>query len=81
MKTIEALEAKTHFSELLAEVARGELVEITDHGIPVARLAPIEFDFADAKAAIEEWRRYRREHGIRLGGDITIREFIEEGRE
>ena len=81
MKTIGVYEAKTRFSELLGEVAAGATVEITKHGLPVARLVPIRHDFADAAAAIDEWERYRDEHNVTLGGGITIRELIEEGRE
>ena len=80
MKTIGAYEAKTHFSELLSEVAAGETIEITKHGTPVARLVPIRDEFAAAAAAIDEWERYRDEHNVVLGGGITIRELIEEGR-
>ena len=81
MKTVGAYKAKTHFSELLAEVANGETIEVTHHGVPVARIVPIRDEFKDAAAAIDEWRRYRDEHNITLGGGITIRELIEEGRE
>ena len=80
MKTVGAYEAKTHFSELLTEVAAGATVEITKHGTPVARLVPIRNDFADAATAIDEWERFRDEHNVTLGGGITIRELIEEGR-
>lgn len=81
MKTVDAREAKPHFSELLAEVAAGAAVEITKHRTPVARLVPIRDDFADAEAAIDEWERYRDKHNVTLGGGVTIRELIEEGRE
>ena len=33
--------AKTHFSELLERVARGEEITITKHDRPVARLVPV----------------------------------------
>jgi hypothetical protein len=46
----------------------------------VAQIIPVCGSFEDAAAAIEEWRRYRREHNITLGEGITIRELIEEGR-
>jgi hypothetical protein len=49
-------------------------------GAPVAQIVPVHKRFAEA-AAIDEWRRYRREHNITLGEGITIRELIEEGRE
>jgi prevent-host-death family protein len=81
MKTVGVSEARTHFSQLLAEVAAGATIESTRRGTPVARLLPIRHDFAAAAAAIDEWRRYRDEHNVTLGGGITIRELIEEGRE
>ena len=41
MKTIGAFDAKTHLSDLLARVSRGESFVITRHGKPVASLAPV----------------------------------------
>jgi prevent-host-death family protein len=80
MKTVGAYEAKTHFSQLLDEVARGESITITRRGEPVARLVPPDRIARDKAAkAIEEWEAYRREHNITLGG-LSIREMIEEGR-
>jgi prevent-host-death family protein len=81
MKTVGAYEAKTHFSELLKEVRSGQTVTITHHGVAVARLVPVQHDANDAASAIDELLRFSREHNIRLGGGITIRELIEEGRE
>jgi prevent-host-death family protein len=80
MKSVGAYEAKTRFAELLREVENGETIIVTRHGLPVARLSPMEKEADDAAAAIEELHRYRREHRPTLGG-ITIRELIEEGRE
>lgn len=80
MKTVGAYEAKTRFSELLREVENGETIIVTRHGLPVARLSPMEKEADDAAAAIEDLHRYRREHRPTLGG-ISIRELIEEGRE
>jgi prevent-host-death family protein len=81
MRTIGAYELKTHLSELLRDVADGETVIVTRHGVPIARIVPMGHDREDAAAAIEEWRRYRREHNITLGKGVTIRELIEEGRD
>lgn len=39
-KSVGAFDAKTHFSRLLARVARGESITITRHGAPIARLVP-----------------------------------------
>ena len=38
--TVGAYDAKTHFSELLERVSKGEEITITRHGSPVARLIP-----------------------------------------
>ncbi len=40
MSSVTALEAKTHFGELLTRVTRGEEIVITRHDKPVARLIP-----------------------------------------
>jgi prevent-host-death family protein len=81
MKTVSAYEAKTHVSQLLEDVAAGETITITKHGVPVARLIPvIEKNRADAAKAIEDWIAYREEHNITLGEGLTIRDLIEEGR-
>lgn len=40
MKTITVVEAKAHFSALLAEVEGGQEIAVTRHGRVVARLMP-----------------------------------------
>jgi prevent-host-death family protein len=40
MRRVGAFEAKTHLAQLLDDVARGESIEITRHGVPVAHLVP-----------------------------------------
>lgn len=80
MKTVGAYEAKTHLPRLLDEVAAGETITITKHGVPVAQLVPPPgVSRADVAAIIEEWQEYRRRRNITLGG-LSIREMIEEGR-
>ncbi|MPZ14746.1 MAG: type II toxin-antitoxin system prevent-host-death family antitoxin [Chloroflexi bacterium] len=78
MRTIGAYEAKTHLPRLLDEVARGEPITITKHGVPVAVLAPprgaARKDVSDVIAELREVRK-----GIPSGGP-SIREMIEEGR-
>jgi prevent-host-death family protein len=81
MQTEGAYEAKTHLSRLLDEVAKGETITITRHGVPVAMLVPpADQRREDVAKLVEEWRRYRREQNITLGG-LSIREMIEEGRQ
>ena len=79
MLRVGAYEAKTRLSQLIDEVAKGEEIIITKHGVPVAALIPVagprQKDPQAAIAAIKEFRR-----GRRLAG-LSIREMIEEGRQ
>lgn len=78
MTQIGAYEAKTRLSQLLDQVARGEEIIITKHGVPVAALTPIpgprRLNPQEAIAAIKS---FRLEH--RLAG-LSIRQMIDEGR-
>lgn len=80
MATVGAFEAKTKLSELLDMVERGEEVTITRHGEPVAKLVPVRGDAERARveALIEEIKETRK--GLTLGGGISIKDLIEEGR-
>src|SRR3954466_4347534 len=82
MEFVGAYEAKTHLPQLLDRVEGGETITITRHGKPVAKLVPASGETAkpDVKKAIEEMKRFQKEHGPTLGPDVTIRELIEEGR-
>ena len=76
--TVGAFEAKTHLSELLDRVEKGEEITITRHGLPVAKLLPIDhWDRVAVRGAIDELRRLRK--GTRLRG-LKIKDMIEEGR-
>lgn len=61
MKTSTVVEAKAHFSALLADVASGNQVVVTRRGQPVARIVPVlsaqrPFDLAALRAYVEEHR-------------------------
>ena len=58
--------ARSHLSELLDRVAKGEAITITRRGEPVARLVPVAplNDPQRARSAIAALRRARR--GVRL---------------
>ncbi|MDP9369321.1 MAG: type II toxin-antitoxin system prevent-host-death family antitoxin, partial [Chloroflexota bacterium] len=72
--------AKTHLPRLLDEVAAGETITITKHGVPVAKLVPPDgAKPADVGRAIDAINEFRRTRKVTLGG-LTIRELIEEGR-
>ncbi|MDP3000976.1 MAG: type II toxin-antitoxin system prevent-host-death family antitoxin [Bryobacterales bacterium] len=78
MVTVGSYEAKTHLPRLIARVAKGEQITITKHGVPVAKLVPVDAAASKSRAeVIEELRRFRA--GRTLGG-ISIRELIEDGR-
>ncbi len=78
METIGAFEAKTHLSELLDRVARGETIQITKRGRPVALLTPPAVDqVTDLKQVVAELRQMRK--GRKLGR-TSLRTLVEEGR-
>jgi prevent-host-death family protein len=78
MRTVGAYEAKTHLSQLLEEVTRGERVAITKNGMPVALLVPVPpTQKPDAREVIRQLREFRR--GITLGR-LSVRKMIAEGR-
>lgn len=78
MRTVGAYEAKTHLPRLLDYVARGEEIQITRHGRPVARLVPEPAKERVELEALGQMRAFRR--GRRLGDDLTVRDLIDEGR-
>lgn len=76
-QSIGAYDAKTHLSDLLDRVARGEEITITRHGRAVARLVPVVDEAAQAVVAAEELRDLRR--GNRLRG-LDWKTLRDEGR-
>lgn len=79
--SVGSYEAKTHLPRLLERVARGDRITITKHGVPVAMLVPAPAtEKPDVRAAVEAMKRFRDERGPTLGGGLTIRDMIEEGR-
>ena len=81
MRIMGAFEAESRFRELLADVAKGETIVVTEHDVPVAQISPVHKNQGDTASAVDEWRRYRRERNLTLGEGVTIRELIDEGRE
>jgi prevent-host-death family protein len=81
MTTVGTFEAKTHLTELLGRVAKGERILITNRGQPVAMLVPPESQKPqDVATVVEEMLRARDEAGPTLGKRLTVRQMIEEGR-
>ena len=78
MRRIGAYEAKTHLPRLLDDVANGEAISITKHGVAIAVLAPASTrPTLTAHEAIAGLRAFRRAHP-RDG--LSLRELIDEGR-
>ncbi len=78
MKSIGSYEAKTHLAELLAEVAQGERITITKHGLPVAMLVPVQ---ASAKRdAVQAAQLIRNAKRHKLPKGLSVKDLIEEGR-
>ncbi|HOO46644.1 MAG TPA: type II toxin-antitoxin system prevent-host-death family antitoxin [Deltaproteobacteria bacterium] len=78
MRTVGAYEAKTHLSNLLERVKKGERITITKHGVPVAVLQPPDIQQkADPGKIILEIREFQENH--RLDG-LCLRDMISEGR-
>ena len=78
-------EAKSRFSELLARAEAGEEITIKRHGRVVAKLVPAKSgktitDPEARRKLVDEWFASRRDHGPRLGPDLTIKDLINEGR-
>ena len=68
-------EAKNRLSALLAQVRQGETIEITDRGIPVARLEPVAPRGDDDEARLA---RLERAGVIRRGSGTVPRWIIDE---
>ncbi|MFN0071819.1 MAG: type II toxin-antitoxin system Phd/YefM family antitoxin [Chloroflexota bacterium] len=80
MKSVGVHEARTHWSRLLDDVAHGESVAITRHGVAAALLVPPQDHMQSTAAeAVDAWRQFRAAHHLQLN-DVSIREMIEEGR-
>ncbi len=78
-RSVPIYEAKNRLSALLAEVAKGAEITITNRGDPVARLMPVT-------ASADRERAHRAAAGLRelsrslTLGDLTIKELVDEGR-
>jgi prevent-host-death family protein len=79
MGTVGAFQAKTHLSELLDRVSKGEIITITRHGVPTAMLVPV--GPAGKKLTHQEIVDGMRALRKRIKPDtMSVREMVEEGR-
>lgn len=72
--------AKTHFSQLLDRVAKGEEITITRHDRPVARLVPAERPSRENVAAIFRQMDALRESIPKSKDKNSLKDLINEGR-
>ena len=78
MESVGSYEAKTHLSQLLERVMKGEQITITKHGVPVAVLRPPDVrEYTDTRSVIDKLREFREQHTL---DGLSIREMIDEGR-
>jgi prevent-host-death family protein len=77
MRAVGVYDAKTRFTKLLDDVEQGEVITITRHGKPVAKLVPVEQPRMSVAEAIAGIRANRK--GSRLDG-LKIKDLINEGR-
>lgn len=77
--SVGTLEARNSLSQLVDRAERGEVITITRHGVPVAKLVPADKpDATDSQKAVDDWLKLRS--GNRLGKGLTARDLITEGR-
>lgn len=82
MTSVGAFEAKTHFSQLLERVERGEEILITRRGRPVARLVPAAapHDPAAVMAVFRRLRERARRQRVPSFDWNEWRAYVEQGR-
>jgi prevent-host-death family protein len=81
-ETVGAFAAKTHLSELLDRVERGEEIIITRRGKAIAKLAPAESPTASkkARAAAKQLRSLSKEIKPGTFDWLAWKKFRDEGR-
>ena len=78
MQTYGAFHAKTHFSELLEQVEKGEQIIITKHGHPVARLVPTSHrDKGKIRQSIQKLKKLAKAHTL---AGLDWKKLRDEGR-
>jgi prevent-host-death family protein len=78
METIGIYEARTRWSEIIDKVGKGDEVTVTRHGVPIARIIPVDSEkrlaVRDAIAAMKEFGRGKSLRGL------SLKKMIKEGR-
>ena len=77
---IGAFQAKTHFSQLLERVAKGEEITITKHDRPVARLVPAQRPSREHVATLFRQMDALRQSLPKSKDKGTLKDLINHGR-
>jgi antitoxin (DNA-binding transcriptional repressor) of toxin-antitoxin stability system len=72
--------AKTHFSQLLERVAKGEEITITKHDLPVARLVPADRPSREHVAILFRQMDALRQSLPKSKDKTALKDLIDEGR-
>jgi prevent-host-death family protein len=75
--SVGSVDAKAHLPALLERVSKGESIQITRRGVPVAILAPARPQAKDRRELAEQIRKVRI--GNRLGS-LSVRKLIKADR-
>jgi prevent-host-death family protein len=86
MSSVALFEAKTRLSELLVQAQQGEVITITRHGVPMARLVAAEAAGGDALVDSQQRKvdaAFKALASLRAGLtlDVPIRQAISDGRD
>ena len=77
--SVGTLEARNNLSQLVERAERGEIITITRHGVPVAKIVPADnVERGGNQQAVDDWIKLRS--GNRLGKGLDARNLIDEGR-
>jgi prevent-host-death family protein len=78
MKSVGSKKARARFPSLLKQVRKGKSFHITQGGVVIAKIVPVEEppNLEDVIRQMEEFQA----KGPELGPDLTIRDLIDEGR-
>jgi prevent-host-death family protein len=79
MTRVGTFEAKTHLTQLLERVAKGERIVITNRGKPVAMLVPPEVGHERDTARIGREMLEYRDRARRALGGVPFRDVAHEG--
>jgi prevent-host-death family protein len=76
-QSVSAFEAKTHLSQILAQVQQGHRIIITKHNTPIAQLVPIASTKRDINEVVQAFKAARHKLSLQ---ELSIQSLKETGR-